>query len=1216
MKKERILSAALMAAITLGIAVSCAKQDPAPVDNPIDNPQEQVKTNPSVISANIPEEITKVAISDNGVRNGMSLAWEAGDAIRVIATAGGSGNESFSIKSGFTATQAEFEGTAVAGTAFTVFYPAKYADVTAINARSYVSQEQDGNGSVAHLEWNAIEDVADYGTVTFSNKQNGALRFTLQLPDAFTKVYSMSLYATNGTDAPLSVFSTTNGGGATTDHLDLNLKDGANSYITLGADKVLTAYMMVSWNDNALPTGTKLLIKVKGDQDEPWVKTKEVASAFTIAGGKVTNIKLNDDNWGEPLFWGGDGTQTNPYIIKTAYHLRNVKAVMDAAADHTVPIYFKLDENIDLGGAEWIQVNQLTDDVEHKEHFTWAINFDGNYKTISNFVINPAASGVGVSSFFGEISGEVKNLKFSTATITAGGNNGSAGVLCGIANNLTATNVDAEDVDITIVRSPGETAGVGGLIGYAIGSTVSGCDLTGCDIIIGKRDDNPAKDAEPQNVGGLIGRLRADASSVTSCSVSNATLAALYCAGGLIGKVGCTTGPVDIKGNSTSGMTVSFSNAQADSKQGAGGLIGCIEATGDPAVAVNIGDASNTNTVSSLTIDQTQGYVGGVVGNIMDGNVTITKATVGGTVKTTGWYAAGVLGRSSKAVSISYCDVDATVSAGMGAGGVLAYTYDSAANISHCTVAGSVTATSTSGDTKIDGLVEYSHVGGIAGFAMSTSSKIEYCDVTANVTGKAAVGGITGRNKGGTIDHCTYKTGTITGTDRVGGISGANTGAAGTITNCEVSNGAIITNTGSNTGGILGRNHNAGTSVSYCDVTATINGTSNIGGIVGESGTTMTVSDCDVNCTVSEGSGSYLGGVMGSFAGGDNTNVLSVSISGCTVSGSLSTTGHHVSGILGGCQDAGNSNVNGQYKSVSITSCSTSANLGGNQNVAGIIGRARYHSEITSCSASGTYTSTKVSDNSYAGGLTGCTGEAIITKSSSTATVIGKKMCGGLVASAHWGDLEMSECYYNGTLNFSASQNGGLVGRVENGKTLTISNCYSAGSLTSPGGYSGSFIGYVIQNATLNIYNSYSSMNISVTANNVNSVGALVGGADNTTAKWDIDKCLAWNTKINFATAYETVGVIVGQIHSGASSASTSLKNCWYANDLDCTFACGRALRDDADITSSPGKKSYDGKRAASGVSCQDKATELVWNSTIWKLDNTDGYPTLKNVAE
>ncbi|MCR5017793.1 MAG: hypothetical protein K6A64_03250 [Bacteroidales bacterium] len=1091
MKKERILSAALMAAITLGIAVSCAKQDPAPVDNPNDNPQEQVKTNPSVISANIPEEITKVAISDLGVGNGMSLAWETGDAIRVIATAGGSGNESFSIKSGFTATQAEFEGTAVAGTAFTVFYPASYADVAAINARSYVSQEQDGNGSVAHLEWNAIEDVADYGTVTFSNKQNGALRFTLQLPADFTKVYSLSLYATNSTDAPLSVFSTTNGGGSTTDHMDLNLKDGANSYITLGADKVLTVYMMVSWNDNALPAGTKLLIKVKGDQDEPWIKTKEVTTAFTIAGGKVTNIKLNDDNWDEPLFWGGDGTQTNPYIIRTAYHLRNVKVVMDA--DPTTGLYFLLDNDIDLGNTAWEQVNQVD------PHTPYTIYFDGNNHTISNFSI--AQNPMGLSSFFGEIGGEVKDLAFSNATIETGGSNGSAGVLCGIANGLTVTNVDATNVDITITNNCGETTGVGGLIGYAVNSTISGCDLSGCDIDLNGTDT--------QNVGGLIGRLRAEASSVTDCSVANATISARYCAGGLIGKVGCTTGPVDIKGNTTSSMTVSFRDSESGSKQGAGGLIGLIEATGDPAVSVNVGDASNTNTVTNLTINQTQGYVGGVVGNIMDGNVTITKATVDGNIATTGYYAAGVLGRSSKPASISYCDVDATISAGMGAGGVLGYVYEAAPTISHCTVAGSVTAAN---NVDLDGLT-LSHAGGIAGFTRSTSALVEYCDVTADVTGVGAVGGITGRNKGGTIDHCTYSNGTITGTNRVGGISGANTGTAGTFTNNTVSGATINGGADGPTGGILGRNHNGGTTITNCSVSGTsILGPKILGGIVGEAGGAITITSCKT-----------IGGEVKGNATNNDVNYLG--------------------GIAG--------NMNG-----TITKCYSTTDV--------------------------TYKSNR------------------------------SKGVGGFVGGTT-NNTTITESYFAGKV-YSFSQAGGLIGVVT--KQTTIENCYIAGLINNWQGYFGGMAGYINAGITFKATNCYATIEI-YSGDSGNAVGGFIGGAGVATCTYDVSGLLAWHSSISYPKNNNTTdGVIIGKMHSAAqSSGTTSFTNCWYRNDLSYSHKNGRTPGSETSNTTG-GTGRFDGTKAADGVTCQDKAIELGWDSSIWKLDNTDGYPTLKNVVE
>lgn len=1090
MKKNIVLTAVVLTAI--GLVLSCAKETPAPEEKPV-NPQEEVVTYPSVIKAGIPEEMTKVALKDEGVGNGMSLAWQADDKLRVIATAGGDGNEQFTIKAGYSATSAEFEGNPVVGTQYTVFYPGTYADVDAINARSYTSQIQDGNGSTAHLEWNAIETgVGDYSTVSFTNKQNGALRFKLQLPSSFTKVKKVALKASS------AIFSTTNAGNVLTDELVLTLKDGSNDYITLGGDKVLTAYMMVSWNDNTIPGNTDLQIEVWGDPELPWVKTKTVASTgYTIAGGKVTNIKLNDENWDEPLFWAGDGSQANPYVIKTAAHLRNVKTVMDA--NPTAGLHFLLDNDIDLENAVWEQVNQAS------PHTPYTIYFDGNNHTISNFSI--AQNTMGLSSFFGEIAGEVKDLAFSTATIETGGSNGSAGVLCGIANGLTVTNVDATNVDITITNNCGETTGVGGLIGYAVNSTISGCNLTGCDIDLNSTDT--------QNVGGLIGRLRADASSVTNCSVADATIAARYCAGGLIGKVGCTTGPVNIKGNTTSGMTVSFRDAQSDSKQGAGGLIGLIEATGDPAVAVNVGDASNTNTVTNLTINQTQAYVGGLVGNIVDGNVTITKATVSGNIATTGYYAAGVLARSSKNVSISYCDVDATISAQTFAGGVLGYVEEVVPTISHCTAAGSVEATT---DNDVDGFNQ-SLAGGIAGYTRSTSSSlIEYCDVTANVTGQNGVGGITGRNKGGTIDHCTYSNGTITGTCKVGGISGANTGAAGTFTNNTVS-GATITGGGKDnksqggTGGILGRNHNGGTEITNCSVSTTsILGPKLLGGIVGEAGGAITITSCKT----------VKGEVKGNAANNDEN-------------------------ILGG--------------------------IAGNMN----------------------------------GTITKCYSTTTVTYKSNRS-----KAVGGLVGSTN-GATTITESYFAGAV-YGFSQSGGMVGRVLH--NTTIENCYSAGTFNHWQGYSGAMAGYINAAITFKATNCYTTMS-TYSGDSGNDVGGFIGGAGVSTCTWNVSGLLAWHNSISYLKNNNTTdGVIIGQMHSAAqTSGTTTFTNCYYRNDLSYKHKNGRTPGSEISNTTG-GTTRFDGTRADSGVSCQDKAIDLNWDSTKWKLDNTDGYPTLKNVVE
>lgn len=1295
MKKNVIVRAALMAALTLGLTLSCAKEE-SKIDEEVINPKEEVNpAGPSVIKAGIPDEITKVSLTDKGVGSGMGLAWQDNDEIRVIATEGGSGNELFTLTS-YEGKNAEFSGTSVTGTKFTVFYPGTYADVDAINARIYTAQTQIGNGSTAHLEWNAIEtELTDYGTVTFSSKQNGALRFRLQLPSAFTKVYKVAL------KAPTAIFSTTNGGSATTDELVLTLKADANTDgITLGGDKILTAYMMVSWNDNTIPANTDLTIEVWGDQEMPWTKVKNVgSSAYTIAGGKVTNVQLNNSSWDEPLFWAGDGTSSSPYIIKTAYHLGNVKVVMDA--NPTAGLYFKLANDIDLEGAVWEQVNQVD------PHTPYTIYFDGNNNTISNFSIAKNAA-TGLSSFFGEISGEVKNLNFSDGSIVSGGKNCSAGILAGIAQSLIVTNVDANNVDITMDGTAGATVGVGGLIGYAVNSTISNCDLTYCDIDL--------NGTSTQNVGGLVGRLRGNASSVTNCSVSSATISAKYCAGGLIGKIACTSGPVNVKGNTVTEMNVSYVGDDSGTLSGAGGLVGAIQAepenTEDPAIVVNIGAADAANTVTSLTISQTPGYAGGLVGYLRAGDMTFVNNSVAGTITSAGEYVGGFIGRSrsngaydncsfngsvtgayfvgglfggdedyreytmnnchsegsveatshfdfyddasfvggliglarsekadgivltncwssadvtgnlgyvggligdsvgvtlgekvgdtitaskaceykngtitghgdsgnTKASSVgglvamtrgsyitkiyggkltsasvnganyvggiigynnksdivvegcsvssgtinssryyvagivgysntgtfstSYCTVDADITGVTAVGGILSYKWDGAFTVSHCSVSGSVTATGTA---SFDGFT-MSMAGGIAAYTCSASSSISYCDVTANITAVSTAGGIVGRNKGGTFDHCTYSTGTISAGERVGGISGSNTGAAGTFTNCSVS--GTLECTGDFTGGILGRNHNGGTTITNCFVNAEVDGPNKVGGIIGEAGGDVTITSC---------------GVKGAVKGTATNNDV-----------------HYIGGIAG--------NMNGSIQK-------------------------------SYCKADVTY---KTNRAKAVGGLAGYTN----------------------------GATTIDECYYDGNI-YAYSQGGGLVAVVMH--NTTIRNCYSAGTITNLYGYFGGMTGYVNAAVTVTASNCYSTMQVQSTDSG-NALGGFFGGSGRTDNTWAVSGLLAWNSSISFNTSNTTDGVIAGQIHSGASSASTSFSNCWYRNDLSYTIGTSRVPGDDADVTAG-GKIRYDGKRAASGVSCSTKASEIGWDgTTIWDLTSGD-YPILKRVV-
>ncbi|MCL2510940.1 MAG: choice-of-anchor J domain-containing protein, partial [Bacteroidales bacterium] len=139
----------------------------------------------------------------------------------------------------------------------------------------------------------------------------------------------------------------------------------------------------------------------------------------------------------------GTGTATDPYIICTAEELDNVRNNLSA--------HYKLNNDIDLteyleadgdgyakwGVAGWLPIGTSTTGNQ----FTGS--FDGDGKVVSNLTIN--------------------------RTGTAGNYNG----LFGYTNGATIKNLGVENCNITA------NAQVGGLVGYAVGSTITNCYTTG-----------------------------------------------------------------------------------------------------------------------------------------------------------------------------------------------------------------------------------------------------------------------------------------------------------------------------------------------------------------------------------------------------------------------------------------------------------------------------------------------------------------------------------------------------------------------------------------------------------------------------------------------------------------------------------------------------------------------------------------------------------------
>ena len=112
----------------------------------------------------------------------------------------------------------------------------------------------------------------------------------------------------------------------------------------------------------------------------------------------------------------GEGTKESPYLISTADELKTVAANVNSGI--ATSAFYKLTNNIDLGGDEWTPIGTFTESQKYSVSFSGV--FDGAGYTVSNFRISQYKTTY--LGFFGLISGgEIKNLNIENAHITLNG---------------------------------------------------------------------------------------------------------------------------------------------------------------------------------------------------------------------------------------------------------------------------------------------------------------------------------------------------------------------------------------------------------------------------------------------------------------------------------------------------------------------------------------------------------------------------------------------------------------------------------------------------------------------------------------------------------------------------------------------------------------------------------------------------------------------------
>lgn len=729
---------ALASAVALS-AISCAKESE---DHVNDGTKNKI-----TITASLPDElVTKVKFEAG--ESVIKPSWEQTDVIRIISETGKS--ETYSIKeiNGKTAT---FEGNELEGTSFTAIYPGNYETAEALGNRSYTGQVQKGNGSTAHLQLNAMATgLSDISNISFADagaKLNGAVKLYVKMPEYVTSPTEVSLSAAS------DIFFTDNAGSAKSSSLGLSLEN-----VDISADHIFTAYLMSSWTEASIETGTELTLTVKAE-GVSIKKSFTVEKSVNLAGGHLNIIQLNAENWNTVL--EGAGTESDPYRLSATRDLLAMKAALVKGQ----MTYFKLMNDIDMSSIEnW-------DPLNPKDPYDLGIVFDGGGHSLKNL----KSKGKHYSSFFGVLYGKCHNVKFVDAEIVSASNSG-AGIIGGYigTKNIPAIVSGVEASGTVTCNGKGQS--VGGLGGNAREATIANCTVnvtvsnpmgdgsnrTATGGIVGKTIDSAVKikncivrgvveitkGINNTYTGGIVGWQSAAGAEITGCEVYAKVKSAGERVGGIVGHY---------QGGTLSGCKF-YGEVNAASRL-AGGIAG-----------ITSSESTIKNCLSSGKI-VCKNIVGGIVG--MNENTLTIRCC-----------------ESSSTIEINVNGVD-------GVGGVLGLASNGKTVIvEDCIFSGNMNVPTGQ------------RVGGIVG-DLGTGSSVRRCYVSGNITGWTGVGGIVGRAGGlvwdangngynNTIESCIVWFDTITATrgDENGGSSGiivGYTGTKNTLKNCWRKSTATLT---------------------------------------------------------------------------------------------------------------------------------------------------------------------------------------------------------------------------------------------------------------------------------------------------------------------------------------------------------------------------------------------------------------------------------------
>ena len=238
---------------------------------------------------------------------------------------------------------------------------------------------------------------------------------------------------------------------------------------------------------------------------------------YAIVGEVTLNVKLL--SYQPPTGVTGNGTEAEPFILKTADHLAWFRDYVNVGKTSACAKIADDVEEIDMSS-----VCHKADAEKQVAELSWTPigskkyqgTFDGNGKTIRNLFISSTSNEIG---FFGCAADcRIKNITFDNAKVK-GNENCSTGILAGYAGSCVIENI--KTTENCSVEGKEET---GGIAGRANGN-ISNCE-------------NHAIVNGSYYVGGIVGICFDSENSITSCANYGAITGTDQFVGGIIGYFG------------------------------------------------------------------------------------------------------------------------------------------------------------------------------------------------------------------------------------------------------------------------------------------------------------------------------------------------------------------------------------------------------------------------------------------------------------------------------------------------------------------------------------------------------------------------------------------------------------------------------------------------------------------------------------------------------